>query len=192
MARYEDRVRTAPATVRAVTVADAEAILDIYRPIVETTHISFEYAVPSIDEMQARIRTNRDALPWIAATGSNDEITGYAYAVPFRGRDAYRWSVEVSVYVRADAQRRGIARLLYDELFDRLRESGHATAVAVIALPNDASVALHERLGFRAAGTIRRAGFKHDRWIDIALFDRPIQDGPMPPGQPEAGEKAPR
>lgn len=169
--------------VRVATEDDAAHVRAIYAPIVRDTCISFELAPPAVDEMAARIRTTLESLPWIVAARRGD-VLGYAYASPYRHRAAYGWSVEVSVYVHADARRRGIARALYESLFAVLRLQGFVRAYAGVALPNDASEAMHVALGFEPVGVYRSAGFKHGGWHDVAWWQRGLSaggDDPTPP-----------
>lgn len=163
-------------TIRPALPGDADGILEIYAPIVRDTAISFELEPPSRDEIVRRISA---AHAWLVAEGAG-RVLAYAYAGPFRPREAYRFSVEVTVYVRPDAHRRGIARALYDELFARLREKGFRQAIAAIALPNPASVALHERLGFRPVGVFRDVGFKFERWHDVGWWQRGLASAEGP------------
>jgi L-amino acid N-acyltransferase YncA len=169
--------------VRAATGHDAGAICAIYAPVVRDTVISFEAQPPDAAEIRRRMHGTAARLPWLVAeTGQG--LAGYAYATPFRGRDAYRWSVETSVYVAAPMRRRGAARGLYVCLLAELRRLGYVSAYAGIALPNDASVALHESLGFTAIGVFPAAGHKHGRWVDVgwwALGLRPPPPVPAPP-----------
>lgn len=159
--------------IRAATYDDAEAVAAIYRPLVTETTISFEEEPPDAQEMARRIAHTTDSYPWLVAR-RDGAIAGYAYAHRHRERSAYRFSVEVSVYVAQEARGKGIARALYSELFARLSERGFHNAFAGIALPNDASVALHERSGFVKIGVFEEIGFKFGRWIDVAWYQRPL------------------
>ena len=109
-------------------------------------------------------------------------LVGYAYGAPFRSRFAYRFTVETTIYLRAGAQGRGIGRKLYTPLLDLLERQGFTQAIGAIALPNDASVILHERIGFRHAGTYRQVGFKFGRWWDVGLWQRGLA---VPAEEPE-------
>lgn len=166
---------------------DADAVAVIYRPAIETSVASFEVTAPDGAEMARRIRTTLQRTPWLVAE-EGTELVGYAYAAQHRERAGYRWSVDVSVYVAAGAQERGIGRALYAELFDLIRRQGFLNAYAGIALPNPASVALHERFGMRLIGVYERVGFKFDRWVDVAWYGvrlaepdgRPPEPVPLP------------
>ncbi len=167
--------------IRTARPSDAAAIAEIYAPIVRETVISFEADPPSAGEMAARIETVLATHPWIVAERS-DRILGYAYAGPHRSRAAYRWACDVSVYVRPEAQRRGVGRELYRALFGILSRQNLAVAFAGIGLPNEASVALHESLGFTPVGTFEQVGFKFGAWHDVAWWRLAIGDlGSRPP-----------
>jgi L-amino acid N-acyltransferase YncA len=162
--------------LRFANVRDAEALAAIYAPIVESTMISFEMVAPDVDEMRRRIGTQPANKPWIVAE-SGGAIAGYAYASGFRGRAGYRFSAEVTVYVAEHARRMGVARRLYRALLHLLTVQGYRRAFAGIALPNDASVALHEAAGFTGAGVAHAAGNKFGAWHDVAFYEREL--GPL-------------
>ena len=168
--------------LRLATEADALAIHTIYAPLVEETVISFEHAPPSEEEIARRIRTTLATHPWLVAE-IDGAVAGYAYAGPHRGRTAYQWATEVSVYVHAGYRRRGVGHALYAGLFDALRLLGFVNAYAGIALPNPASVALHEGLGFEPVGVYRRVGFKHGTWHDVGWWQLRLREdaAPQPP-----------
>jgi L-amino acid N-acyltransferase YncA len=175
-----------PVRLRPVTPADAPAIAAIYAPIVRETAISFEAVPPSDDEIRARIAALHPQRPWIVAE-DDDAFLGYAYAGEFRSRAAYRWSIETTVYVAAAAHRRGVGRALYTALFGLLDALGYRRAYAGITLPNDASLALHHAVGFTDAGLLRRAGYKFDRFYDVAFLERSLGTDPAPPdGEPRS------
>jgi phosphinothricin acetyltransferase len=148
----------------------AAEIAAIYAPAVTASTISFEEVPPGADEMGRRMEANR---PWLVAL-VDGSVAGYAYASPFKDRAAYRHTVETTVYVASDHRGRRVATALVGDLLDRLRDGGAHTAVAVIALPNPASVATAESLGFAHAGTIPEAGFKSGSWIDVGLWVRQV------------------
>jgi L-amino acid N-acyltransferase YncA len=161
--------------IRTATPADATVLREIYCPYVETTAISFEIEVPSIEEFQRRISVAVEGWSWLVAEVDGRQV-GYAYASAHRAREAYRTSVETSVYVCEDYQRQGIGRVLYTQLLDELCERGFGSAFAAITLPNDASVGFHESLGFELIGVFPRVGRKFGAWHDVAWFYRSIQD----------------
>lgn len=164
--------------IRYATPDDAPAIHAIYAPIVESTGISFELLPPSVDEMRRRIASTMERYPWLVAM-DGDSLAGYAYATSFRVRPAYQWSVEVSAYVAEAARGRGIGRTLYEALLPELAERGFVSAFAGIALPNEASIALHEACGFTKVGVFHRAGYKLGAWRDVGWWERALR-GPDP------------
>ena len=161
-------------SIRLATESDAAAIASLYRPIVESTAISFETEPPDESEMRRRIAATTPAYPWLVCEREG-VVTGYAYASRHRVRAAYQWSVDVSVYVDALHRRAGIARGLYTSLFAILAAQGFFNAFAGITLPNAASVALHEHLGFQPIGISRNVGFKLGAWRDVGWWQRPLQ-----------------
>jgi L-amino acid N-acyltransferase YncA len=169
--------------IRSVTSADAESVRMIYAPYVSDSATSFEALVPDVAEMARRIEAQADRYPWLVFE-SGERILGYAYASPHRARTAYQWSVEVSVYVHADAHRRGVGRALYVALFELLRRQGYVNAYAGITLPNASSVGLHESLGFVPVGVYREIGFKFDRWHDVEWLHLRLVRDPRPVTDP--------
>lgn len=162
--------------VRDATTVDAASIRRIYAPHVLGSVVSFEETVPSVATMAARVARATPRTPWLVAA-RGDEVLGYAYATPWRGRPAYRHSVETTVYVDGAAHRQGIGRVLLETLLERLREEGAHTVIAGVALPNEASVRLHEALGYRPVGVFHEVGFKQDRWVDVGFWQRPLGFG---------------
>lgn len=155
--------------VRDAAEEDAAAIAEIYRPYVEESASSFEEVAPDSQQITARMLGAR-RLPWLVAEDSTCRVVGYAYATTHRERAAYRWAVDCSVYLRAEASGRGIGRLLYSTLLPTLRELGYWRAYAGIALPNPASVGLHEAMGFFPVGVYEKVGYKHGRWHDVGWW----------------------
>lgn len=164
--------------IRDAVLKDAPALLDIYRPFVVDTAVSFELAPPTIAEFEGRMRSAQSQWAWLVAERGG-EVLGYAYASAFRTRAAYRLTVEVSAYVHPCHRGRGVAAGLYRRLFDVLREKGYCNAYAGIALPNDASVAFHKSLGFTAVGVFHRAGWKFGRWHDVSWWEVRLRDEPL-------------
>lgn len=171
--------------IRLAGESDAEAMAAIYRPIVENTTISFESVAPSAEAMARRLADVAAAHPWIVCERAG-QLAGYAYASPHRARAAYRWSVDTSVYVAAAHQRAGVGRGLYAALFAILRAQRYINAFAGIALPNPASVGLHESLGFETIGVFRRVGFKHGVWHDVGWWQLRLRELDGPPAEPIA------
>jgi L-amino acid N-acyltransferase YncA len=176
-------MRALGVSVRPAAAVDAGAISDIYAPIVRETTISFEAEPPGPGEILRRMTAGPDRLPWLVAEMAR-KVAGYAYAAPFRSRQAYRWSVETSVYVAAAARGRGAGRALYHRLLAELHTLGYVSAFAGIALPNDASVRLHEAAGFTHVGTFPAAGFKHGQWVDVGWWGIELRRAPAAPDPP--------
>ncbi len=174
---------TADHTVRAARRGDAERIAEIYAEYVATSASTFEEDAPTSAEMLRRME-ERPRLPWLVTVDPADAVMGFAYAGRHHARAAYRWSVNCSVYLEKSAQGRGLASALYRELIGVVRDLGYVTLFAGIALPNDASVALHEGLGFRPAGVYPRSGFKLDAWRDVGWWWLPLRDPPELPREP--------
>ena len=159
-----------PTAVRAVTPADAGAVADIYNHYVLQTIVTFEEEPVTADEMSRRIDEVRAAsFPWFV-TERAGAIAGYAYASRWRARSAYRFSSEVTVYLAPEQGRRGIGSALFAELLSGLRGRGLHAAIGGIALPNDASVALHEKFEFKKVAHFEQTGFKFNRWIDVGYW----------------------
>lgn len=167
--------------IRDARPDDAAAILAIYAPIVAGTVISFETEAPSEDEMRGRIASALASHAWLVSSDDTGAVDGYAYASRHRERAAYRWSVDVTVYVREDRRRAGVGRRLYPALFYALRARGYHQAFAGIALPNAGSVGLHEAVGFTPIGVYRDVGFKLGAWHDVGWWQRSLeQPGELP------------
>jgi phosphinothricin acetyltransferase len=192
-------VKSAAPRLREATTGDAAAIAALYAPFVTDTTVTFEEIPPDATEIARRIAdVQAQGLPWLIAEATADApavgdgapspagddaaaggdtpgrtvLLGYAYATPWRTRRGYRFSVEVTVYVAPAAHRRGVGRALYEALFARLEASGYHAAMAGIALPNPASVALHEALGMHQVAHFRETGFKFGRWVDVGYWER--------------------
>ncbi len=160
---------------------DARQIQAIYAPVVRETAISFELEMPAVDEIARRIRSTAElSLPWLVLEKTGD-VLGYAYASPFRARAAYRWSVEVSVYVHADARRAQVGRKLYLALLRILACQGYHNAYAGTALPNPGSVRLHEVTGFSRIGIYHAVGYKFGAWHDVLWWERSLRDPGVDP-----------
>lgn len=169
--------------IRLATQGDAAEIAAIYRPIVEETFISFEEAAPPPGEMAQRIAAHADRYPWLVAA-ENARILGYAYAGAHRSRAAYRWSTDCSVYVSKNARGRGTGKALYAELFRLLELQRFRNVFAGIALPNDASIALHRAMGFTHVGIYSQVGFKLGAWRDTSWWQLALTTSVDPPSEP--------
>ncbi|MCK6508747.1 N-acetyltransferase family protein [Myxococcota bacterium] len=156
--------------LRPVESQDIEAIAKIYNHYIEHTVITFEEQAVSCEEMSDRIQEIASvALPWWVACEEH-RVVGFAYASKWKGRCAYRYSAESTVYLAPDAVGRGYGTALYGTLFSLLREKSYHVVMGGIALPNAASVALHERLGFEKVAHFREVGYKFERWIDVGYW----------------------
>jgi phosphinothricin acetyltransferase len=163
--------------------ADAEQVRDIYAPSCAQTAVSFETTSPTVEEMRGRIHGTLERFPWLVCAAS-EKIVGYAYARPYRARAAYRWSTDVSVYIGDGWRRLGVGRALYVSLLEALNLLGYYNAYAGIALPNPASVGLHEALGFEPVGVFRGVGFKLGEWQDVGWWHRRLRPLPTTPSEP--------
>ena len=169
------------ATIRLASDADAAAIQAIYAPYVLETPISFELTPPSVETIAQRLHKTLPSYPWLVCADAAGAVVGYAYAGRFAERAAYDWSAEVSAYVRRDCHRRGVGAALYTSLLALLKLQGYHTAVAIIALPNDASIGLHRSFGFKDAGVLNEVGFKLGSWHDVAYLELALQPQSEPP-----------
>lgn len=160
---------------------DAERIAEIYRPHVDDGVASFEEKAPTAEEMAERMRSVLAWTPWLVAEDENGRVIGYAYASRHRERAGYRWSVDISVYVHQEWQRRGVGRELYTELLAILRRQGFVNVYAGITLPNPGSVRLHESIGMRLIGVYEGVGYKFAQWLDVAWYGMPLVE---PAGRP--------
>lgn len=159
--------------IRNAKPEDAIELLEIYVPLVKGSAISFELSPPSIDEFAKRIKGYNRTYKWLIAENSN-EVLGYAYAAPHKPREAYRFSVETSVYVKDGHRAQGVGKQLYTELFVRLKQTEFHNAFAGIALPNESSEALHKSVGFKKIGVFSEVGYKHGKWHDVSWWQRRI------------------
>lgn len=167
--------------IRPVTVDDAKDILKIYGYYVVNTAISFEYAVPKLEKFKNRIKKTVKGYPYYAAVVGG-KIVGYAYAGAFIGREAYRFSAELTVYIDKDYTKKGIGKLLYDTLEQNLKEKGITNLYACIGVPekedeylNFNSVQFHKHLGFKQAGEFHKCGYKFNRWYNMVWMEKIIQ-----------------
>jgi phosphinothricin acetyltransferase len=157
---------------RPAEPADAEAIARIYNHYIQNTVITFEEQTVTAQIMAARMEEVRaHSLPWLVAVTAG-KVVGFAYASRWKVRSAYRHSVEATIYLEHGRGGHGIGRMLYAALLPILKDAGIHAVIGGAALPNDASVALHEKLGFERVATFRQVGFKHGRWVDVAYWQR--------------------
>ena len=169
-------------TIRTATPDDAAALLQIYRPYVEETAITFEVETPSLEEFRNRIVRTMQKYPWIVLEDENGTIIGYAYANTFKGRAAYNWSVETSIYLDRDCRGRGLGHTLYDALEDILRRMNIRNLNACIACTDreddpylgKGSVRFHKKFGYTIVGTFHDCGFKLGNWYSMVWMEKMI------------------
>jgi L-amino acid N-acyltransferase YncA len=169
-------------TIRVAEEADLEQFAEIVNHYIETTAINFHDRPQSEEDWETMWHVLSDRYPFLVAD-KDGVLGGIAYASPWKMRSAYQWTCEVTVYVRVGHERQGIGRALTTRMIDLLDAQGYRAIVAVIALPNTASVALHESLGFEHTGTLKRLGYKSEQWRDVSFWQRlhGPQDDSTPP-----------
>ena len=161
--------------IRDYKKGDLNALVEIYRPYVEKTSFTFEYRAPTSGEFEERIKSTMQNFPFFVAELER-EICGYAYAGAHRSRCAYGWSVESSVYIDSKFHGQGIGKKLYQQLFKVLKKQRVVNVFAGITLPNDASVGLHESMGFKRIGVYKKVGFKNNQWWDVGWWQLSLQN----------------
>jgi phosphinothricin acetyltransferase len=157
--------------IRLATPDDAKDICTIYNTYIENTTISFEETPVSVEQMQQRINAIGESFPWLVYT-IDQQVVGYAYASRWKARSAYRYSVESTIYLSEQITGQGIGSQLYQALIAELKQTKAHSVIACIALPNAASIALHERIGFEKVAHFKEVGRKFDRWIDVGFWER--------------------
>jgi L-amino acid N-acyltransferase YncA len=183
------RGRYRPAMLRhADPVRDAAAIAAIYAPNVTQSIASFETEPPDAEAMRARIEATGRAYPWLVSEREG-ALAGYAYGSQHRTRAAYRWAVDVTVYVHPDHHRRGVGRELYAALLPLLARQNYEIACAGIALPNPGSVALHRAVGFTLVGVYEKVGFKFGRWHDVGWWQTRLAGPSEHPREPAGPQR---
>ncbi|HMU46734.1 MAG TPA: N-acetyltransferase family protein [Chitinophagaceae bacterium] len=170
-------------SIRLATPADAAAILKIYAPYIENTSLTFETEVPTIESFADRIKNYLETWPWLLFE-KDGVIGGYAYATRYRERVAYQWGTESSIYIADEYKGTGVARALYEALFVILKKQGFRNVYAVINLPNDTSVAFHEKCGFTYFATYEQVGYKLGKWKNVGWWRLVINDFCDEPGPP--------
>src|SRR5438477_4348926 len=169
--------------IRVATADDAASMLNIYTPYIANTSYTFETEVPDVEQFKDRINDYLVSYPWFVCE-IDDRIAGYAYASKHRERIAYQWSVECSVYVHDDFQRKGVARALYSALIEILRLQQFRNLYAVINLPNDRSVAFHEGMGFEYFATYENVGYKLGKWKNVGWWQLQLNEYSPEPSAP--------
>lgn len=171
--------------IRLATAQDLPAILEIYRPYIEQTAITFEYDVPSLESFRERFQSVTALCPWLVWE-ENGEILGYAYGVPAFERKAYAWCADLSVYLKPSAFGRGIGRALYAKLEQLLEAQGYRVLYALVTTANEQSVSFHKAVGYREIAVFPHCGWKLGAWYGVVWLekdvgaDTPPTDFPVP------------
>jgi phosphinothricin acetyltransferase len=168
-----------PTRVRAAREDDLAAVRDIVNWAIEHTHYNFNTEPQTLAHWQAEHAAGREHHPWLVAE-DDGAVVGVAYAGRYKVRRAYDWTAEVTVYVSHRHHRRGVGAALYGELLPILEAQGFHTLIGVIALPNEASVALHERFGFVATGETARVGWKFGKWWGVGHWQKLLAEESAP------------
>ena len=156
--------------IRSIKPSDCKSVTDIYNYYIETTSITFEEVPITVSEMQNRVNGIRELFPYLVYE-EDGKILGYAYVDTFHSRSAYRFTLENSIYLRNGYQGKGIGKALMNELLNEAKKRDTHSIIAVIALPNERSVNLHEAFGFKNVGTLKEVGRKFDKWIDVGYWE---------------------
>lgn len=162
--------------LRDATIQDIPAILDIYRPYILNTAITFEYDVPTLAQFEDRFRAITREFPWLVWE-ENGEILGYAYGSRAFERAAYGWDADLSIYLRQGCSGRGIGRALYETLEQRLAAQGYYVLYALVTSANAGSCAFHEAMGYREAVRLQACGFKFGQWYDVIWYEKRLKTG---------------
>ncbi|MFC6177498.1 GNAT family N-acetyltransferase [Companilactobacillus huachuanensis] len=160
--------------IRQATENDVQELLDIYAPYVLNTTITFEDAIPTVEDFKSRIHNILKTFPYLVAVDDNDKIRGYAYAHAYKPRAAYAWTVEASIYVEHEYKGHGVGTTLYQYLEDTLQRQGVVNLMACITEENSNSVKFHEKCGYEKVGTFKKVGFKFNRWLDIVWMQKTL------------------
>lgn len=165
----------ATSPIRSATIQDASSIAGIYNHYVSNTIVTFEEVTVAAEHIRDRIADVQAHYPWLVYE-QDGSVIGYAYASPMHARRSYRYSVETTVYLAHDSVGKGVGSQLYSELLHLLKQGGYHTAIGAIALPNERSIALHQKLGFRKTGHHQEVGWKFDRWVDVGYWQLMLQE----------------
>lgn len=155
--------------VRHINQEDHQAVVDIYNYYIRHSIVTFEEEPIDLPEISSRIAQVSEKMPWLVYE-DNGTIQGYAYASPWKGRSAYRYCAECTVYLAHSAHRQGIGTQLYEQLIGEMKDLNYHVLIGGIALPNPGSIALHEKMGFEKVAHFREVGFKFDTWIDVGYW----------------------
>jgi phosphinothricin acetyltransferase len=165
------------------TEDDVDAIMDIYRPYILETAITFEYEEISKEAFLERMRTVQKQFPWLVCE-QEGKVIGYAYCSKFKERAAFGWDCECSVYIHKEAHRKGVATALYNKLFELIKEQGYYNIYALITYPHESSIALHKKFGFTEVGIYEKTGYKMGIWWDLIVLVkrlRSFEENPVMP-----------
>lgn len=162
-------------TIRPVSEMDVATILNIYAPYITDTVITFETEVPTIEDFTERILNIKEEYPYLVCEVEG-KVVGYAYASKHRARSAYKYSVDISVYVEKSYHRKGIGKALYTELFRQLTDYDVYNAYAGITYPNEKSIGLHKTFGFKEVGIYHNVGYKDGRWLDVIWLEKQLKE----------------
>lgn len=161
--------------IRAVTANDASSICNIYNPYITDTVVTFEEEVITAADIAKRIaKVESEGLPWLVAEGDLGEILGYAYATTWRDRYSFRFTVEITAYLSTEHTSKGLGTQLYQALFDELKRKNIHCAIAGITLPNEASIALHEKFAMEKVAHFKEVGLKFNRWLDVGFWQKTL------------------
>ena len=164
--------------IRPATAGDASALLEIYRPYVEETAVSFEITLPSAEEFRSRIVNISRHYPYLVAESPEGKIIGYAYANHLSEREAYSRSVETTIYLEKSSRHSGTGSALYQKLLEELAAQGILNMYACITVPDpdkyvtDDSIGFHHAMGYRKVARFHRCGFKFGRWFDVVWMEK--------------------
>ncbi|KAJ3271602.1 hypothetical protein HDV01_006472 [Terramyces sp. JEL0728] len=165
--------------IRDATLEDAQKIVSIYNHYIRNTIVSFEQEEISVQEMKDRISKIQSEYTFVVYE-KEGKVIGYAYAGSFRARHAYRFTVEGAIYLDHESTGKGVGRALYNEIISRMKAMGMKAMgmkaiIGGISLPNESSVKLHEKCGFEYVGTFPKVGYKFDKWIDVAFYQKMLE-----------------
>lgn len=170
--------------IRLAEKGDLQDIMAVYSHYILKTTVTFENTVPDLSEFEKRFERITAKYPWVVAVDGGI-VVGYAYAdVPFSARPAYNWDADLSVYLDNSCVHRGLGSRLYRVLMDILAELGYRNVYGIVTGENLASIAFHEKLGFRNVGCMKGSGYKFGKWLDVVWFEKRIAELGEPSGDP--------
>ena len=160
-------------TLRAASLADAERLAEIYNPYILSTAVTYEYEPVTTEAFASRMATIMGSFPYLVAV-EDSVVIGYAYASPYHGRKAFSWSCELSVYIDMNYRGRGVGSIFYLKLLEILKGMNYVNVYSLIDYPNDGSMALHNKFGFREVALIKHTGYKLGKWLDMIILEKQI------------------